>query len=97
MRRVSGGVNGTGCADRSVVQKDLVALRSRRPCHREIRRCGFADAKMGPATRLKVAVEAPATTHELSVGKLQAWLNASGKTPREQAAKVMLREVLGVK
>jgi hypothetical protein len=34
-------------------------------------------------------------THELSVGKLQAWLNASGKTPREQAAKVTLREVLG--
>jgi hypothetical protein len=31
------------------------------------------------------------------VGKLQAWLNASGKTPREQATKVTLREVLGVK
>jgi hypothetical protein len=60
----------------------------------EFRRCGFA-AMVGPATRLRVAVVAPATTHELTVGKLRAWLESSGKTPREQAVKVGLREVLG--
>jgi len=61
----------------------------------ELKRCGFAMAIAGPATRLTVAVEAPATTHELSVGRLQAWLDASAKTPREQAIKVRLRQVLG--
>jgi len=48
----------------------------------------------GPATRLTIAVETPATTHEISVGKLSAWLETSGKTPREQAAKVTLRQHL---
>ena len=61
----------------------------------ELKRCGFAMAIAGPATRLTVAVESPATTHELSVGRLQAWLDASGKTPREQAIKVRLRQLLG--
>jgi hypothetical protein len=49
---------------------------------------GIRDAK---------ASEAPSKfRRELSVSTLQACLNASGKTPREQAAKVMLRKVLGV-
>ena len=61
----------------------------------ELKRCGFAMAIAGPATRLTVSVEAPATTHQLSVGRLQAWLDASGKTPREQAVKVRLRQLLG--
>lgn len=61
----------------------------------EFKRSGFALAAVGPATRLKVAVETPATTHELSVGKLQSWLDSGGKTPREQAAKVSLRQMLG--
>lgn len=42
---------------------------------------GFAFANIGTATRLKISAEPPATTHELSVGKLQAWLDRSGKTP----------------
>jgi hypothetical protein len=60
----------------------------------EFKRSGFALAAVGPATRLKVAVESPTTTHELSVGKLDAWLSASGRTPREQAMKVTLRQIL---
>src|ERR1700750_2498378 len=60
----------------------------------EFKRCGFAMAMAGPGTRLTVTVEAPATTHELSVGRLLAWLDASGKTPREQAVKVTLRQLL---
>src|SRR4051794_36886986 len=49
----------------------------------ELKRSGFAMAIAGPATRLTIAVESPATTHELSVARLQAWLDSSAKTPRE--------------
>lgn len=61
----------------------------------EFKKSGFALAAVGPGTSLRVAVEAPTTTHELSVGKLQAWLDSNGKTPREQAVKVTLRQILG--
>jgi hypothetical protein len=40
-------------------------------------------------------VEPPAATHELSVAKAQSWLDATGRTPREQAAKVNLRQLFG--
>jgi hypothetical protein len=60
----------------------------------EFKRSGFAMAMAGPATRLTVTVEAPSTTHEFSVARLQAWLDASAKTPREQAKKVTLRQLL---
>ena len=60
----------------------------------EFRRCGFAEAVVGPATRLKVAVAAPSTAHELPVAKLRAWLESNGKTPKEQAVKVNLRELM---
>jgi hypothetical protein len=49
---------------------------------------------LGHVTSLTVAVAAPATKHELTVGKVLAWLECSGKTPKEQATKVNLREVL---
>lgn len=61
----------------------------------EFKRSGFALAAVGTATRLTVFLELPAATHVVSVPKLQAWLNSSGKTPREQARKVNLRQALG--
>jgi len=61
----------------------------------EFKRSGFAMAMAGPGTRLTVTVEAPSTAHELTVSRLQAWLDSSGKTPREQAVKVRLRQALG--
>jgi hypothetical protein len=60
----------------------------------EFKRCGFAMATIGPATRLKVSVEIRATVHELNVSRLQAWLESGGKTPREHAVKVRLRQLL---
>jgi len=57
--------------------------------------CCPVCAEMGSATRLKVVVEAPTTTHELTVGKSQAWLDSNGKSPREQSLKVTLRQMLG--
>jgi hypothetical protein len=61
----------------------------------EFKKSGFAFAAVGLGTRLRVAVKPPTTTHELSVGKLQMWLESNGETPREQALKITLRQVLG--
>jgi hypothetical protein len=61
----------------------------------EFKRSGFALATVGPGTRLKIAVDAPSTSHEVSVARLQSWLDTNGKTPREQASKVTLRQLLG--
>jgi hypothetical protein len=61
----------------------------------EFKRNGFAFASIGPATRLTIAVEPPAMPHQLSVAKLQGWLDTNGKTPREQATKVTLRQLRG--
>ena len=61
----------------------------------EFRRCGFTDAVVGRVTRLTVAVESPGTTHELPMSKLMAWLECSGKSPREQATKGTLRGLMG--
>ncbi len=60
----------------------------------EFRRWGFADVALGAATSLAVTVKPPATTHELRVSKLEAWLNSAGKSPGEQALKVRLKEEL---
>jgi hypothetical protein len=61
----------------------------------EFRRCGFTADAPGPATRLTVAVQAPATAHEVRVSKIEAWLQGAGKSPNEQALKVRLRALLG--
>ena len=54
------------------------------------------DALPAPATRLTVEVRGPATSHELTVRKLENWLASSPKSPKEQAAKTRLRELLGI-
>lgn len=60
----------------------------------EFRRCGFADATFGPATRLIVRVRAPQEEHTLSIGKLQSWLNGGAKSPSEQVERNRLRKLL---
>jgi hypothetical protein len=61
----------------------------------QFRRCGFTDANPGLATRLTVAVKMPATTHEVTVRKLQDWLNGGAKSPRELVLKNRLKELVG--
>jgi hypothetical protein len=61
----------------------------------QFRRCGFADANPGPATALTVAVKAPATSHQVLVGKLHDWLNGGAKSPREMVLKNRLKELVG--
>lgn len=60
----------------------------------EFRRCGFADATFGPATRLTVRVKAPEEEHVVSVGKLQSWLNGGAKSPNEKVEKDRLKQLL---
>lgn len=60
----------------------------------EFRRCGFTDAVVGSGTRLSVTAAAPATTHEVVVSKLEAWLHSGGKSPIEQVLTGRLRELI---
>ena len=62
----------------------------------EFRRCGFTAHAPGQATRLTVTVKAPATSHEVRVSKIEAWLQGGGRSPAEQALKVRLREQIGL-
>lgn len=48
----------------------------------------------GRATRLTVTIAAPATSHEVEVGKLEDWLARSGKSPSELVLKKRLLELL---
>ncbi len=61
----------------------------------ELRKCTLIDAAPGPASRFTIAVESPATVHEVPMRKLTTWLELNGKSPAEQALKVRLRELLG--
>ena len=45
----------------------------------EFRRCGFTEDAPGPATRLKVTLRAPSTSHEVQWGKVEVWLQSAGK------------------
>jgi hypothetical protein len=47
----------------------------------EFRRCGFTANAPGPATRLTVSVKTPATSHEVRVSKIEAWLQSGGRSP----------------
>jgi len=60
----------------------------------EFRGCGLVEALPGPVTRLTVAVASPSTIHDIPMSKLTAWLASGGKSPKEQALKVRLRETL---
>ena len=62
----------------------------------EFRRCGFTANAPGRATRLTVTVKVPATSHEVRVSKIEAWIQSGGKSPAEQALKVRLREAVGL-
>jgi len=60
----------------------------------QFRRCGLTAHAPGPATRLTVTVKTPATSHEVSWGKIETWLQGAGKKPSEQVLKTRLRELL---
>jgi hypothetical protein len=57
----------------------------------------FADggSPPGPGATLEIAAQSPVVSHAVSVQRVRNWLQASGKTPKEQALKSRLREVVG--
>jgi hypothetical protein len=62
----------------------------------EFRRCGFTTNAPGRATHLSVTVKTPATSHEVRLSKIEAWLQSGGgRSPNEQAPKMLLRELIG--
>jgi hypothetical protein len=44
-----------------------------------------------PGNHVTVTVKAPATSHEVRLSKIEAWLQSGGRSPNEQALKVRLR------
>jgi hypothetical protein len=56
-----------------------------------LRAAGWMDA---PNLTIEVTVKAPETTHSINSGVLAAWLSRSGKSPREQALKSRLLELM---
>ena len=51
----------------------------------------------GTATRMTVTVKREEARHEVGVRQLEEWIAGAGKSPREQALKVRLRESLSAR
>jgi hypothetical protein len=47
-----------------------------------------------PPKFVRTAAGKPVAKHRIPLGKLTAWLEANGRTPKEQANKQRLRELL---
>ena len=76
-------------AAESLYEAAVLALREFRSTH------FGGDSLPGPTTRLTVEVRSPATTHELTLKRLESWLGSASRSPKEQAAKTRLRDLLG--
>jgi hypothetical protein len=48
----------------------------------------------GSATVLEVSVLKPVAKHRIPLGKVTAWLEGNGRTPKEQATKQRLKKLL---
>ena len=71
---------------RSLYEAGAVALA-------EFRSSGVIN-HIGPAIRLHIEVRRPATHHEITVSKVDAWLASSSKSLSEQTIKASLRDSL---
>lgn len=87
---LNGFEHSTEVAATSLYEASVLGLR-------QFRTAGFAG-DIGPSanTRLKVILKAEETSHEVSVHVLEQWLQSMGKSPREQALKHRLRELLNI-
>jgi hypothetical protein len=52
------------------------------------------DSGPGGGVVLEVSVLHPVAKHSIPLGKLMAWLETNGRSPKEQATKQRLREML---
>ena len=61
---------------------------------RQFRSSSFTDVWAGKGTKLSVTAAVESETHEVTVGQVESWLGGTGKSPKEQALKASLRELL---
>jgi hypothetical protein len=61
---------------------------------RAFRTAEWMESGPGNATVLEISVLHPVAKHRIPLPKITAWLEASGRTPMEQANKRRLRELL---
>ncbi len=54
----------------------------------------WMDSGPGSAAVLEISVLHPVAKHKIPLGKVMAWLESNGRTPKEQASKQRLREML---
>ena len=59
----------------------------------EFRSSGVIE-HIGPAIRFQIEVRRPATRHEITVSKIEAWVESSSKSLSEQAVKASMRDQL---
>ena len=53
-----------------------------------------AEIVVGPAATFDVAVSEPVVTHAIRMARVRDWLGTGGRTPKEQATKSRLRDML---
>jgi hypothetical protein len=59
-----------------------------------LRKAGIDPVTVGDHARLTVTVQSPTMRHEVIAKRVSAWLQSSGKSPREQALKSRLRTIV---
>jgi hypothetical protein len=57
---------------------------------------GFTGECARPGHAAHCDVKTPATSHEVRLSKIEAWLESDGRSPNGQALKVRMRELLGL-
>ncbi len=83
-----GVAHGVEVAATSLYEAVVLALKA-------FRGSEWMESGPGMATDIEVTVLQPVAKHKIPLKRILAWLEANGKTPKEQAQKQRLRELLG--
>jgi hypothetical protein len=54
----------------------------------------LAECHVGTATEISVEVRQPSVRHTISLARLERWIEAAGRSPKERLAKERVREML---
>jgi hypothetical protein len=87
---VGGVVHSVEVAAESLFEAAVLAMKA-------FRAAEWMESGPGSATVLEVAVLQPVAKHRIPLGRVTAWLESNGRTPKEQANKRRLRELLGTR
>ena len=59
-----------------------------------LRRAGWVEDVLGPATRLEIEVREPAVKHTVTLAQLQRWASGAATNPQEKIRRDRMRELL---